>query len=436
GLEVSTDASSKIWVRSDLQGVAVDWPQPLAKSAEESAPLEAFIDPQAPGGLAVSGTWENRASFDVLWKPSGLEVSLGHLYLGRHTLNDIQIEALDLGDRWVVTTHSERAVGRVAVPDDGSTVMADFEVVRLTRDERAEQEEQELLTFEEQLQAFRALDMGEWPDVNATIADLRLDDETLGTWSFKLRPEPYRLAVERIQGRLKSLTLVGDMSWSIIDDREKSRFAGSVTGGKVADLNSLFGTEIPLTNETTNIELDLDWPGRPDEIALTDMNGSVSLRLDEGIILEQNNTAQLFRVFNLLNADTLWRRLKLDFSDLYERGVAFDAISGRAQLLDGRVNMDPELQVVGPSGAFKLSGSTDIATETLDMRLVVVLPLTQNLPLAALLMGAGAPIGGALFVLDKILGDPLSKLTSASYGVTGTWDDPKVDLRRVFDNGE
>jgi uncharacterized protein YhdP len=70
------------------------------------------------------------------------------------------------------------------------------------------------------------------------------------------------------------------------------------------------------------------------------------------------------------------------------------------------------------------------------MRLVVVLPLTQNLPLAALLLGAGAPIGGALFVLDKILGDPLSKLTSASYSVTGTWDDPKVDLRRVFDNGE
>ncbi|WP_286220334.1 YhdP family phospholipid transporter [Marinobacter apostichopi] len=436
GLEVSVDASSRIWVRSDLQGVSVAWPQPLAKSAEESAPLEATIDPLAPGGLAVSGTWENRASFDVLWKPTGLEVNLGHLYLGRHTLDDIQIEALDLGDRWVVTTKSERALGRIAVPDDGSTVMADFERVLLTRDDSAEQEKRELLTFEEQLQAFRDLDMGEWPDVNVSIADLQLDDETLGTWSFKLRPTPYRLAVEGIEGRLKSLTLVGDMSWSIIDDRETSRFAGSVSGGKVADLNSLFGTEIPLTNESTNIELDLDWPGRPDEFSLTDMNGSVSLRLDEGIILEQNNTAQVFRVFNLLNADTLWRRLKLDFSDLYERGVAFDAISGRAQLVDGRINMDPELQVVGPSGAFKLSGSTDIATETLDMRLVVVLPLTQNLPLAALLMGAGAPIGGALFVLDKILGDPLSKLTSASYGVTGTWDDPKVDLRRVFDNGE
>ena len=141
-------------------------------------------------------------------------------------------------------------------------------------------------------------------------------------------------------------------------------------------------------------------------------------------------------MFNLLNSDTLWRRLKLDFSDLYERGVAFDAISGKAQIINGLLTMDPELQIVGPSGAFKLSGTTNMASEELDMRLVVVLPLTQNLPLAALLMGAGAPIGGALFVLDKILGDPLSRLTSATYSVTGSWDEPEVNLQRVFDTGE
>ena len=100
------------------------------------------------------------------------------------------------------------------------------------------------------------------------------------------------------------------------------------------------------------------------------------------------------------------------------------------------LTLDPELQIVGPSGAFKFSGTTDMARETLDMNMVVVLPLTQNLPLAAVLLGAGAPIGGALFVLDKILGDPLSKLTSASYRVNGSWDQPEVRLKRVFDDGE
>jgi uncharacterized protein YhdP len=315
-------------------------------------------------------------------------------------------------------------------------VKADFQVLRLVRSETPSDDSPELLTLEEQLEAFRALDMGSWPDIDVSIAELQLNEESLGQWAFKLRPEPFRLKVNDIEGRLNSLTLMGDMTWSIVGDRETSRFKGSITGGALADLNELLNAEMPVTNEGTNIELDLDWPGRPDEFSIPELSGSVSLRLDEGVILERNNTAQLFRVFNLLNSDTLWRRLKLDFSDLYERGVAFDAISGKAQIINGLLTMDPELQIVGPSGAFKLSGTTNMASEELDMRLVVVLPLTQNLPLAALLMGAGAPIGGALFVLDKILGDPLSKLTSATYSVTGTWDEPEVDLQRVFDTGE
>lgn len=435
-LDVGAQSTSGIRLRSDLKGVGLDWPQMLAKTADESAPLEALVDTSAAGGIAIRGQWENRMAFDLLWKDTGFDLDLGHLYLGGHTLRDIRVEALDLGDRWVVSTRSERAVGRVVLPDDDGAIVADFEVVRLARNDETRTEAPELLTLEEELDAFRSLDMADWPDADVTIRDLQLNGETLGSWTFLLRPEPYMLKVNGIEGRLSSLTLLGDMTWSILDGREVSRFVGSITGGALADLNKLFGTQIPLTNKTTNIEFDLDWPGRPDEFSLPDLSGLVSLRLDDGIILEQNNTAQLFRFFNLLNADTLWRRLKLDFSDLYERGVAFDAISGKAQIVEGLVTMSPELQIVGPSGAFKLSGTTDIPDEALDMRLVVVLPLTQNLPLAALLMGASAPIGGALFVLDKILGDPLSKLTSASYSVTGTWDDPQVDLRRVFDNGE
>ena len=214
-----------------------------------------------------------------------------------------------------------------------------------------------------------------------------------------------------------------------------SRFTGDINGKSLADLDTLVGAEIPFRSKNTAVKLDVDWPGRPDQFDVSGLSGSVSVRFDDGVILEGNNTAQLFRVFNLLNADTLWRRLKLDFSDLYEAGVAFDAISGKASMINGLLTLDPELQVVGPSGAFKLTGTSNMIEETLDMRMVVVLPLTQNLPLAALLMGAGAPIGGALFVLDKVLGDPLSKLTSATYSVSGSWDEPDVRLRRVFDTG-
>ncbi|MBU2954526.1 YhdP family protein [Marinobacter sp. F3R08] len=435
-LDVGTESTSGIRVRSSLEGLAVDWPEPLSKTASEVAPLEATIDLTTSDGLGITGDWENRATFDLVWKDTGFDLRLGRLYLGSQVLNDIDINALDLGDRWVVTTNSQRAKGRLVLPQNGDTVKADFEVLRLVRNETPREKSPELLNLEEQLEAFRALDMASWPDIDVSIAELQLNEESLGQWGFRFRPEPFRLKVNDIEGRLNALTLLGDITWSIVGDRETSRFSGSVTGGSLTDLNELLNTEMPVTNEGTNIQLDLDWPGRPDEFSIPDLSGSVSLRLDEGVILERNNTAQLFRVFNLLNSDTLWRRLKLDFSDLYERGVAFDAISGKAQIINGLLTMDPELQIVGPSGAFKLSGTTNMAVEELDMRLVVVLPLTQNLPLAALLMGAGAPIGGALFVLDKILGDPLSRLTSATYSVTGTWDEPEVELERVFDTGE
>lgn len=435
-LSVDAETTSGIRVTSSLDGLKVNWPEPLAKAASEKTPLTVNIDPTAKDGVRVRGTWQDRADFDVLWKKTGFDLTFGSLHLGQSVLKDIDISSLTLSDRWVVTTESDRATGRVVIPKNDDPVKADFEKVRLARDDSTSGTEPDSLPLDEQLKAFRSLNMGRWPDVDVSIAKLQVNDNTLGSWSFQLRPEPYRLKVNSIQGRLDSLTLLGDLTWSIVSDRQVSRFDGSVTGGALADLQKLFGADIPLTNKKTDIELDVDWPGRPDAFSLRKLSGSVRLRLDDGIILQKNNTAQVFRIFNLLNADTLWRRLKLDFSDLYERGVAFDAISGKAQIINGLVTLDPELQIVGPSGAFKLSGTTDLDAETLDMGLVVVLPLTQNLPLAALLMGAAAPVGGALFVLDKVLGDPLSKLTSASYSVTGTWSDPKVELRRVFDNGK
>ncbi|MFL1455827.1 YhdP family protein [Marinobacter sp. GN3S48] len=435
-LDVSPETASTVTIRSNLEGVSVDWPEPLAKTVDEGAPLSVTIDPAREGGLGIAVTWENRLSFDLLRKSSGFDLDIERLWLGRQLLTDIEVVASDLGDQWVINTRSDRAVGRVVLPDGDEPITADVQSLHLTRDGGTEPDQRELLTVDEQLEAFRALEIGEWPDINVSIARLRLNDDELGRWAFRLRPEPFRLKVEGIEGQLNSLKLAGDMTWSIAGDREMTRFAGNIEGGTLGDLGNLFDADIPLRNEETAIQLDLDWPGRPNEFGFEALSGSVSLRLDDGVILERNNTAQVFRVFNLLNADTLWRRLKLDFSDLYEAGVAFDAISGKAVITDGLLSWDPELQVVGPSGAFKLSGTTDMEEETLDMRLVVVLPLTQNLPLAALLMGAGAPIGGALFVLDKILGDPLSKLTSASYSVTGSWDEPEVDLRRVFDTGE
>ena len=431
-LEVSSDTASAVTLYSDLVGLSVDWPAPLAKDIDDETPLKVTVSPRQESGVDLSVDWQDRADLNMTWQAGMVDIALNELVLGDRQLTNMTVSARQSDSEWLVTADSEWASGRVVWPRDDRPVSVDLERLTLYRSDSEADKGQE---SEPQARAFRDLEISNWPDVNVRIAALNMDGENAGSWSFQLRPDDVQLRVRDIVGTLKSLTLKGELDWSIATGREITRFTGDINGNSLADLGTLVGAEIPFRSKNTAVKLDIDWPGRPDQFDVSGLSGSISVRFDDGVILEGNNTAQLFRVFNLLNADTLWRRLKLDFSDLYEAGVAFDAISGKASMINGLLTLDPELQVVGPSGAFKLTGTSNMVEETLDMRMVVVLPLTQNLPLAALLMGAGAPIGGALFVLDKVLGDPLSKLTSATYSVSGNWDEPDVRLRRVFDTG-
>jgi len=55
----------------------------------------------------------------------------------------------------------------------------------------------------------------------------------------------------------------------------------------------------------------------------------------------------------------------------------------------------------------------------------VVLPVTGNLPIAAVLLGA-PQIAGAVFLIDKLIGDKLEKVSTLSYELSGPWGEPSI----------
>ena len=115
-MRVDAKGPSAIEMTSDLAGLNVDWPEPLGKTAGQTAQLEARVDPFVEEGVRITGDWQDRMAFDLLWKESALDLRFDYLSLGSHRLTDITISALDMGDRWVVNTESERAAGRVVIP--------------------------------------------------------------------------------------------------------------------------------------------------------------------------------------------------------------------------------------------------------------------------------------------------------------------------------
>jgi len=90
------------------------------------------------------------------------------------------------------------------------------------------------------------------------------------------------------------------------------------------------------------------------------------------------------------------------------------------------------LRVVGPSSTLELNGTLDMAREQIDAKLLVTLPVTNNLPLAALIVGAPA-VGGALFIADKLLGDRVARFASVQYKVKGPWQEPEISFEKPFE---
>ena len=85
----------------------------------------------------------------------------------------------------------------------------------------------------------------------------------------------------------------------------------------------------------------------------------------------------------------------------------------------------------GPSAKFKIDGQVDLTAEAFDNEVLVILPLSDNVAVVTVL--AGAPqVGVPLYLLSKAFGGIFEQFTSASYKVTGPWDDPEVELVKVL----
>ena len=78
----------------------------------------------------------------------------------------------------------------------------------------------------------------------------------------------------------------------------------------------------------------------------------------------------------------------------------------------------------GSAADVEMSGQTDLARETQDLRVRVVPSLGDS---AALGIGIVNPIAGVAAALaQRILKNPLGQIFAYDYAVSGSWTDPKV----------
>lgn len=263
---------------------------------------------------------------------------------------------------------------------------------------------------------------GDMPIADVDLRNLRINGTDYGRWAFALRPEDQGVVFQNLEGRWRKTDFYGRLNWTDTPAGQRSHFVGRVTAGRLHNALTAWGLDAVIESKDARSVVDLRWPGAPMDADLLALRGDVSVDIGECRIPETSRGASALRVLGILNVGSLSRRLRLDFSDLYKKGLSCDRISGDFQFQPPRVTTD-NLVIESPSAEFRISGGLNLEAETLDHRMDVTLPLSSNL-YAGCLAGPAACAG--IFVFDRLWGSDLEKMTSLSYRVTGPWQDPKV----------
>ena len=83
-----------------------------------------------------------------------------------------------------------------------------------------------------------------------------------------------------------------------------------------------------------------------------------------------------------------------------------------------------DLTMIGGSATVVINGNVNTQKETENLHLLVLPDI--NAAGASVALAVANPIVGIGFLAQLIFKDPLSKLFSFEYQVTGTWSDPVV----------
>lgn len=340
---------------------------------------------------------------------------------GTH-IDALGVELRRATDAWTLNLRSDLINGTVQLPDaEGAPLVADLQRLRLPAAAPAAEPAQ-------RSDPLADVDPTRLPAMDITVAEVVQGEAPLGRWALKMRPLANGVAFSALDLNLKGLRIEGAGEWRA----GRSAFKGRLSGGNLADVLLAWGFAPSTTSERFRMDVDGSWPGSPAWFGLARFSGNMQPRLRKGQFVEVEGSAQALRVFGLLNFNSIGRRLRLDFSDLFGKGLSYDRMGGELQASDGIYRTREPITVTGPSSNLELNGTLDMVNDRIDAKLLVTLPVSNNLPLAALIVGAPA-VGGALFVVDKLLGDKVARFASVQYNVEGPWQSPQISFDKPFE---
>ena len=282
------------------------------------------------------------------------------------------------------------------------------------------------------------INLSEVPAINFSTDLLKINGENYGSWGFDFRMEDEVAIFEELEASVAGLRILPSsiLEWKVSDALDLSRIAADIEIDDLAVTMSEFGFASSIEGRDFKISTDFSWLGSPAEIDFESLTGQVDIRKGKGRFV-QAETGGALKLLGIFDFASIARRLRLDFSDVLDKGFEFSEITGATKLNDGQISILEPIVIQGSAGKFTLGGEIDLITEELDNEMIVTLPVTKTLPwIAAYSAIAAGPLSGVGVMLAKVpsLEKKIEQYSSAKYRISGTIDEPEIEFVSFFDD--
>lgn len=466
-------------IDSNLRGLGIDLPQPLGKSTTDERPLQIALDidddqimsrtsfgdvralirmrqtngvwaldrggvradavtPALPGhrGLRVEGSVQRfvlddwlalRGSGAGTANQSGEGKQLSdYLQAANVRISDFQLFGYRFPDvrgvlqatqsGWRVDVSGDSATGQVLVPESFTgtqPLRATMERLVIEKAPRAEGKAND----------DDGMDPRNLPNMQIYVGSLRLGPRVVGAVDLKATRVPQGIRFDNATVLAESARAEAQGQWLNTVDGQHSTLVASIESKDVAaTLRALNYTPF-IEAKRGAIKADLSWRGGYNSNILEHASGALSVDSETGQIVNLQPGAG--RVLGLFSVGALPRRLALDFSDLTEKGLAFDTVHGDFELRDGNAFTN-NLLLRGPAAEIGIAGRTGLGSRDYDQTAVVTGNLGASPALAGALAG-GPVVGAAVLLFSQVFKEPLKGITRGYYRITGPWDEPVVE---------
>lgn len=478
------DGQTSIQLNTDLTGTQINLPSPYGKDAEQASPLAVTI--KASDDLLIGASYQDNLQIKLQLDDG--DIKRGHVALGGQTaqlpaqpvmeisgrVTDIVYleqwwhswQQLDFGEatanadagpefrinldfleldawgtmlgasrlqangaaQWKFQLQGPVVTGSAWLKSAQDPIQLSLDFINLSADEDADESADDDLDRQDPWQEVVPQEL---PAFNLSVNKVRIGQQDYGSWQITSRPTDTGLSLNILDSDIFSTKITGQLDWQYQDGVHQSFLQDiKITGKNIEQLQRGFSLPEFIEARTLTAEVDLHWPYSPLAMRLLEAEGQLQLDIRRGRLATESGAA--LKALGALNINSLSRRLKLDFSDLYKSGLTFDKLTADVALSEQTLTLTEAMQVDGPGGKFIVTGSAFLPTRELDMRVAVVLPVSTSLPLVAILAGLSPPVAASIFITEKLVGDELSRFTTANYTVTGDWQDPEMYLSGAF----